>query len=202
MLVAGYEHHFNESLRYWRSRFIVIPTLEPPYIKEAQGNERLNDEEARLLGMEKLAETFSKLRWQPLDEKTAYPPVRFLPTTLGPALCVLDEGLMDRLDEIHAQGPLRKKMRSERVIADMSLSAIAKAMREEDGVPIKFHSWHKRHYPESFVGNDLVSWLVREFCDVPTRALATELGNKLLEQKLFEHCRGRHSFMDGSVCCS
>ena len=30
MLVAGYEQQFNESLRYWRTRFVVIPTLEPP----------------------------------------------------------------------------------------------------------------------------------------------------------------------------
>ncbi len=55
---------------------------------------------------------------------------------LDPVRSVLDEVLMDQLDTIHAQGPLRKKMRSEREIAEMPLGAIANAMREEDGVPI------------------------------------------------------------------
>jgi len=197
MLVAGYECHFNESLRYWRTRFIVIPTLEPPHVKETHGSEMLNEEEARMLGIDKLAEMFTKLRWQPPDEKATYPPVRFLATTLDPAVCVLDEGLMDQLDEIHSQGPLKKKMKSEREIAEMSPASIAKAMREEDGVPIKFHQWHKAQYPDSFIGSDLVSWLVREFSDVSTRTHATELGNKLLEQGLFEHCRGKHSLLDG-----
>jgi hypothetical protein len=172
--------------------------LDPPHIKEA-GNDRLSEEEARMSGIEKLADMFTKLRWQPPDEKTTYPPVRFLNTTLDPAVCVLDEGLMDQMDTIHSQGPLKKKMKSEREIGDMTLSAIAKAMREEDGVPIKFHQWHKSQYPDSFIGYDFVSWLVREFRDMSTRAQATEFGNKLQEQGLFEHCRGKHSFLDGYV---
>jgi hypothetical protein len=198
MLVAGYENNFNDSSRYWRTRFMVIPTPEPPHIKET-GNERLSDEEARMSGIEKLAEVFTKLRWQPLDEKATCPPVRFLNTTLDPAICVLDDGLVNELDDIHAQGPLKKKMKSERDIGDMTISAIAKAMREEDGVPIKFHQWHKAEYPDSFIGYDFVSWLVREFRDMPTRAQATEFGNKVQELGLFEHCRGKHSFLDGWV---
>ena len=199
MLVAGYEHNFNESLRYWRTRFIVIPTKEPPMTSTGPGGERLNDEEIRILGIEKLAEQFTKLRWQPADERINYPapPVRFLPTTLDPVASILDESLMDLLDQIHAQGPLRKKIKSEREIADMPLSAIAKAMREEDGVPIKLYQWHRSQYPNSFIGFDFVSWLVREFSDVSSRAQAVEWGTKLLEQGLFEHCRGQHGFLDG-----
>ncbi|KAH9479659.1 Vacuolar membrane-associated protein IML1 [Psilocybe cubensis] len=197
MLVAGYEHHFNESLRYWRTRFVVIPTAERPQVTIGPSGEKLNDEEARLLGIEKLAEQFTKLRWQPPDEKVVHPPVRFLPTTLDPALSILDESLMDQLDQIHAQGPLKKKMKSEREIGNMNLAAIAKAMREEDGVPIKTYHWHRSQYPDSFIGYDFVSWLVREFRDVSSRAQGTEIGIKLQEQGLFEHCRGYHNFLDG-----
>ena len=197
MLVAGYEHHFNESLRYWRTRFIVIPSADKPQITTGPSGEQLNDEEARILGIEKLADIFTKLRWQPPEEKILHPPVRFLPTTLDPAMSVLDEALMDQLDQIHAQGPLRKKMKSEREIGEMSLSAIAKAMREEDGLPIKNYHWHGSQYPDSFIGYDFVTWLVREFRDVSNRAQATDWGVKLLEQGLFEHCRGYHSFLDG-----
>lgn len=197
MLVAGYEQNFNESMRYWRTRFVVIPTSEPPSVNAGLAGEKLNEEEIRLLGMEKLAEQFAKMRWHPPDERAAPPPVRFLPTTLDPVACIMDESLMEQLDAIHAAGPLKKKMRSEREIADMSLAAIAKAMREEDGVPIKNNHWHRRQYPNSFTGFDFASWLVREFRDVSSRVQGAEWGVKLQEQGLFEHCKGSHGFLDG-----
>ncbi|KAJ3558430.1 hypothetical protein NM688_g932 [Phlebia brevispora] len=197
MLVAGYENQFNESLRYWRTRFVVIPTDESPTLTTI-GSEKLNDEEIRLLGMDKLAEMFSKVRWVAPDEKgNQYPPVRFLVTDLGPTQCLVDESLVSQLDEIHAAGPLRKKMKSERDISDMSLANIAKAMREEDGVPVKDRRWHRKIYLNAFTGAELVSWLVREFRDVPTREQATEWGAKLQDQGLFDHCRGTHGFLDG-----
>ncbi|KAG7448312.1 uncharacterized protein BT62DRAFT_1059883 [Guyanagaster necrorhizus] len=197
MLVAGYEHQFNESLRYWRTRFVVIPTVKLPTVSVGPAGETLNEEEIRILGIEKLAEHFTKVRWQPPDEKQAPPPVRFLPTTHSPAASVLDNALMDQLDQIHAAGPLRKKMKSEREIGDMSLASIAKAMREEDGVPIKHNQWHRSRYPDSFTGFDFVSWLCREFRDVSSRSQGTEWGIRLQEQGLFEHVRGHHNFLDG-----
>lgn len=104
---------------------------------------------------------------------------------------------MAQLDDIHAAGPLRKKMKSERDIADMTLAQIAKAMREEGGVPIKEHRWHRQRYVESFIGSEFVSWMVREFRDVSSREQGTEWGIKLQDRGLFEHCTGRHSFLDG-----
>jgi hypothetical protein len=196
MLVAGYEQHFNESLRYWRTRFIVIPSAEPASDIFPPG-EQLNEEEVRLIGIEKLAELFTKLRWQPPASEEKSAPVRFLPTTLSPVFSVLDESLITQLDEIHAAGPLHKKMKSERDISDMSLAAIAKAMREPDGVPIKHYVWHRNQYPDSFTGYDFTNWLVREFRDVSSRAQAVEMGCRLMEQGLFDHCRGLHGFLDG-----
>ncbi|KAI0692639.1 hypothetical protein C8T65DRAFT_72808 [Cerioporus squamosus] len=195
MLVAGYENKFNESLRYWRTRFVVIPTDEAPHTSVAPSGEKLNDEEIRLLGMDKLAELFSKARHDEPGQQA--PPVRFITTDLGPAQCILDESITAQLDEIHAAGPLKKKVKSERDIADMSLPAIAKAMREEDGVPIKEHRWHGRKYQNSFTGTQFVNWLIREFRDVSTREQAAEWGARLMEQGLFEHCRGTHGFLDG-----
>ncbi|KDQ61245.1 hypothetical protein JAAARDRAFT_204979 [Jaapia argillacea MUCL 33604] len=202
MLIAGYEHQFLDTLRYWRTRFVVIPTDEPPMINTGPSGEKLNDEEARLLGMDKLADMFSRLRWRSPEDKKKnipLPSVRFLPTDLSPASCVLDEHLMAQLDEIHEAGPLKKKMKSERDIGDpsLSLAAIAKAMREEDGVPIKDRKWHRQRYTNAFTGYDFVSWLVREFRDVSTREQGVEAGAKLQERGLFDHCRGKHGFLDG-----
>ncbi|KAF7314328.1 DEP domain-containing protein [Mycena kentingensis (nom. inval.)] len=197
MLVAGYAQNFNENLRYWRTRFVVIPTTEPPTADIGPSGERLNEEEARILGIEKLAEQFTKLRWKASDDEPLAPNVRFLWTTLNPAVSVLDEALMEQLDSIHTSGPLKKNMKSEKEIAEMPLAVIAKAMRSEGGVPIKNYQWHRIQYPNSFTGHDFVSWLVREFRDVSSRSQATEWGIRLEEQGLFEHCRGHHTFLDG-----
>lgn len=198
MLVAGYEHQFNESLRYWRTRFVVIPSIDSPQVNTGPSGENLDYEEIHLMGIDRLAEMFTKARWQPPDERgQQVSPVRFLPTTLGPVQCIMDEALMAQLDEIHAAGPLKKKMKSDREIAEMPLAAIAKAMRDEDGVPIKLHKWHRTNYQDAFTGFDFVSWLVREFRDVSSREQGVEWGTKLLEQGLFIHCAGRHGFLDG-----
>ncbi|KAL5532853.1 IML1 [Sanghuangporus sanghuang] len=200
MLIAGYEHQFSDSLRYWRTRFIVIPTLEAPPPTLGASGEKLNDEETRLLGSDKLAEMWSKLRWispQEREKGVTYPPLRFLPTYLSPTASALDEHLVSLLEEIMASGPLQKKMKSEREITDMSLASIAKLMREDCSLQIKDHRWHTKLYEDSFTGYDFASWLCREFRDVSTREQAQEWGMKLLEQGLFEHCRGKHGFLDG-----
>ncbi|CDO75228.1 hypothetical protein BN946_scf184895.g8 [Trametes cinnabarina] len=194
MLVAGYENQFSESLRYWRTRFVVIPTDESPHMSVGPAGEKLNEEETRLLGMDKLAECFSKARWYAKDDTNPPPPVRLIPTDLGPAQCVQDESIIAQLDEIHAAGPLRKKVKSEKDISDMSLPAIAKAMREDDGVPIKEHSWHGRKYANSFTGTQFVTWLVREFRDISNREQATEWGAKLMEQVPKADFETRHYF--------
>jgi len=203
MLIAGYENQLHESLRYWRTRFIVIPSADSPLTNVGPTDEKLNDEEIRLLGMDKLAELFSRVRWQAPDGSLgtgtqAQPTVRFLPTDLGPAACVLDEALMNRLDEIHALGPLKKNARSEKEISQMSLSAIAKAMRDDPvGLPIKDSRWHGRLYTDAFTGSDFVNWLVKEFRDVSSKEQAVEVGGKLQAQGLFDHGRRTHGFLDG-----
>lgn len=201
MLVAGYETQFNDVLRYWRTRFVVIPTDEPPTSTAGPSGEKLNDEEIRLLGMEKLAEQFSRVRWISQEDKNKppSPPVRFIFTDLGPTQCILDDTVIAQLDDIHAAGPLKKKFKSQRDFGDLSgsLSAVAAAMREEDGVTVKDRKWHGQLYPNSFIGTELVSWLIREFRDVSSREQATEYGAKLLERELFEHSRAAHGFLDG-----
>jgi DEP domain-containing protein 5 len=196
MLVAGYEHQFNESLRYWRTRFIVIPVDIPTTTNLFPPGETLNEEEIRLAGMDKLAELISKVRWQDPEARQQFTPLRFVVTDLDPVASITDENVVSQLNQFHATGQLRKKIQ-ERYIADMSLHAIARAMREEDGVTIKEHRWHERRYPDSFAGWDFVSWLLREFTDVSTREQGAEWGVQLQKKGLFDHARKSHGFLDG-----
>ncbi|KAF8504057.1 hypothetical protein BU17DRAFT_78315 [Hysterangium stoloniferum] len=198
MVVAGYEQHFSPSSRFWRTRFLVIPSEDPPQPMYGTSGEQLNDEEVRLAGMDKLADLFGKARWVvPGEKPDIYPAPRFLPTYLGPSACILDDTIVSQLEEIHASGPLRKKKNSGKIFQELSLQAIAKAMRDEDGVIIKDHRWHGSLYPDSFTGVNLTSWLVREFSDISTREQAVEAGFNLHAQGLFEHCRKHHGFLDG-----
>ena len=181
----------------------MIPSADSPVTNIGPNGEKLDDEEIRLVGMEKLAELFSRVRWQASDGSLGTGPqtqhvVRFLPTDLGPATCVLDEALMNRLDEIHAFGPLRKNMRSEKEISQMSLGAIARAMREDPvSLPIKDHRWQGKIYADAFTGSDFVNWLVKEFRDVSSKEQAVEVGGKLQAQGLFDHARRTYGFLDG-----
>ena len=161
---------------------------------------KLDEEETRLLGSDKLAELFSKIRWNPTNDDL--PPVRFLPTYLGPTACVIDDHIVAELEEIHSVGPYGKKLKSDRDISEMTLPALAKLMlakEENGGLGVRDHKWHATVYQDSFTGYDFVSWLVKEFRDVSTREQGAEWGVRLQEQGLMEHCRGKYPFFDGYV---
>ncbi len=199
MLAFGYEQNLTDSLRYWRTRFLVIPSDKRPEPRPAtRGGKLLSEEEIRLLGMAELAARFTAARWLRQDENVdSHAPVKFVMTTLGPAASVSDDQLMAKLEETHHSGSLRKKPNSNRVLAGMSLEAIAASMRMPDGVPIRDNRWHNAYYPDSFTGEEFVSWLLREFWDVSTREQGAEQGSKLEAQGLMRHCRGNYGFIDG-----
>ncbi|KAG8854645.1 vacuolar membrane-associated protein iml1 [Serendipita sp. 411] len=202
MLVFGYEQQFAENMRYWRTRFIVIPTEEKPQQRGGpKGGKPLSDEELRLLGMERLADHFTKARWLKAGETLeSYPPVKFLPTTLDPVSSLSDDALMSKLAEIHESGPLKKKPNNSRTIEATAgdLMALASLMRHpEDGLSIRDNKWHNATYHDSFTGEEFVSWLLREFQDVSTREQGAEWGSKLEQMKFLRHGRHYHGFIDG-----
>jgi hypothetical protein len=199
MLAFGFEQNLTDSVRYWRTRFLVIPSDKRPEPRQAtRGGKLLNEEETRLLGMVELAARFTAARWLRQDENPdSHAPVKFVMTTLDPVASVSDDQLMAKLEEIHHAGPLRKKPNSNRVLAEMSLEAIAAAMRMPDGVAIRDNRWHKAYHPDSFTGEEFVSWLLREFRDVSTREQGAEQGSRLEAQGLIHHRRDYYGFIDG-----
>ena len=202
MLAFGYEQQFSESLRYWRTRFVVIPTEEKPEVRVPRVGKPLNDEETRLVGMERLAEHFTKARWLKYGETLeSYPPVRFVPTTLDPVASVSDETIIAKLDEIHEAGPLKKKANTTRTIESTAtdLMGLANLMRQPGGLKIRDNKWHNALYTDSFTGEEFVSWLLRDFQDISTREQGAEWGAKLEQKKFLKHCRNYHGFIDGLV---
>lgn len=196
-LIAGYvDEQLVESLRYWRTRFVLVPSEGSPPPMKAPTGENLSDEEIRLIGTDKLAELFAKARWlRPGEKPEHFAALRFLPTSLDPATSVLDEQFMKQLaagEEEYVADEHSKK-----VLKDASLEAVAKEMRSEHGVKINDRLWHRILYADTFTGADFVTWLCREYSDVKTREDAIEWGIKFHEQGLFEHVTHGHGFLDG-----
>lgn len=165
----------------------------------AEFGERLSDEECRLLGINRLASLFHQCRWlAPEDTKDKYSVPQFLPTTLDPAACVLDDDLMAQLDESNSTAKTGQKPVGQKEIGGMSYQHVAQAMRDEPGL-IQDHQWHGNHYPDSFTGRQWVSWALRTFRDLRLREEAEEKGVQLCKEGVFAHVRRDHAFMDGCV---
>ncbi|EJU01540.1 hypothetical protein DACRYDRAFT_80132 [Dacryopinax primogenitus] len=200
MLLAGAPSPPADRMRYWRTRFVVIPSQDElqPRFEPGPTGAQLSNEEVRIQGMEHFAELFGRLRWRPddvhNDPNTSVP---LLITYLDPLACLLDEPLMEALAEAHMPASDRKR-KSEKSIEGSSLQSIARAMRDpEGGLVIEDHKWHNNLHKDSFSGSDFVSFLFREYRDVSTREDAADWGNKLMDQGLIEHCRAYHMFLDG-----
>lgn len=197
--INGYQRDFGDLVRYWRTRYLIIPSEEPPMERyvESGFKERLSDEECRLLGINRLALLFHQSRWlAPEETKETYTVPQFLPTTLDPAACVLDEDLMAQLDESNATAATGQRRISDKDLEGMSLHTVAQLMRDEPSL-IHHHQWHGTIYLDSFTGRQWVSWAVRAFRDVSTREEAEERGAQLCKDGLFVHVNRDHGFMDG-----
>ncbi|KAH7107515.1 hypothetical protein BKA62DRAFT_136205 [Auriculariales sp. MPI-PUGE-AT-0066] len=194
LLIAGYESNFHNSLRYWRTRFLVLPT------NPTTPEEGLNDEEIRLKGADRLAELFSRARWtststSPLE---VLAPLRFVPTTLGPAACILDASVTERIERLHRDGPLGKRNLRGHILS-LTTGQLASLMREcAKDIPIRTYKWHSNTYHDAFTGSDMVSWMLRDFKDVHTREQAAEIAATFHKHGLFTHARDRHPFLDGN----
>ncbi|KAJ3174415.1 vacuolar membrane-associated protein iml1 [Geranomyces variabilis] len=73
-LISGYQEELTENLRFWRTRFLLIPlenvSHTNPFLNPQ--NEDLDEEEARVVGFEKFIEVFERARWKlPWEEDEA-----------------------------------------------------------------------------------------------------------------------------------
>ncbi|TPX59745.1 hypothetical protein SpCBS45565_g07662 [Spizellomyces sp. 'palustris'] len=70
-LISGYQEEMTENLRFWRTRFLLIPletvAVMSPFLNP-QG-ENLDEEEVRLVGFAKFIEVFERARWVSLWEE-------------------------------------------------------------------------------------------------------------------------------------
>lgn len=212
-LVTGHAEveSFTEGLRYWRTRIVIVPTEGRPPPMIAPTGEQLDDEEIRLIGMDRLADTFARARWKGRSSRgchgpAATPLLRFIPTSLDPSMSMHDEEFMRQMEAAIAEDDQaeeaahqrRAASRSKRQIKDAPLDSIAIAMAHDRyGVKIEDRFWNRRIYKSAFTGTDLTTWLLKEHVDVHDREEAAEWGKTLMKKGLFEHTTSSHGFLDG-----
>ncbi|KAJ1028691.1 hypothetical protein NDA16_001857 [Ustilago loliicola] len=160
-LIAGYvDEKFVESLRYWRTRFVLVPSEGSPLPMKAPTGEDLDDEEIRLIGTDKLAELFHRARFvRSKEERDQSHVQRFLPTSLDPAMSLQDEDFMKQLAEENAKQRAQSasaKKRLHKSLAGRALEAVAKDMRS-GGLVINDRIWHRMLYSDTFTGADMVT---------------------------------------------
>ncbi|UZJ56765.1 hypothetical protein CBS101457_006085 [Exobasidium rhododendri] len=221
-LIAGYndDEEFGSATKYWRTRFVVVPSEGSPPAMKGPSEEKLSDEEVRLMGMDRLADLFSRARWRsrsntsstapkrggqqrPSFIRTPTTPLRFIPTSLDPAMSTRDEEFMKRVEVAHqddsneSQSRKPKKDKT-RCVKDLSYVELVKEMYSlATGLKINDRLWNRIMYRESFSGADFITWLCREFDDVKTREEGTEWGNRLIKEGVLQHVNDYHGFLDG-----
>lgn len=79
-------------------------------------------------------------------------------------------------------------------VAAMNLIAVIAAMRQAEPPLIRDRQYRLRIYPQVFVGQEVVDWLVRQFNF--SRAAAACLGQRFLDESLARHVTGDHQFED------
>ncbi|KAI9497719.1 hypothetical protein BDB00DRAFT_784640 [Zychaea mexicana] len=218
-LVAGYQEELTDNLRFWRARFIVIPretlpSSAPGMTPSQQDN--LDDEEKRLALFDTWLQNLRKAKWLTPQEREemqkrrkkdlGYTDFGLKITTMDPSAYVTSEAFKSVQSSASPLFGQHTSLLSSIVGQNLGLSReskskdIAIAMRDpKAGVKMFDRRWHFKVYRSSFVGSEMVDWLISQFDDISTREEAVALGNALMERNppLLVSSTSRHTFLDG-----
>jgi hypothetical protein len=192
-LIAGYEVDMVESLRFWRSRFLLIPMDAPPSSLLLPANDHLDEEELRLAGFFKFLELFEKAQVDEDGKSVPNASLSLQLTTYYPASFIVNDWQRPNLEVSPIQGQDAKVVLKK----TSSLQEVADAMKAPGGVLFKDRNWHFQTYESTFLGSECVDWLVSAFADISTREEAVQFGDQLLERGFFIHVKQKHRFQDG-----
>ena len=196
------------ALQFWRARFVLIP-VDPPSNsrRPTQSLNEDDEEEMRLEGIRKLTQTWQKFRYVSPEERRFQVasrqrkdtnPLDIMYQTRNPSAIVAAE--KENIGEIEsASGAVELLPESELYQrSGLNLASLAQTMQSEKGVRMVDRRWHWRLHYSCFIGFEMTTWLLQNFRDIETRQDAIELGNKLMNNGLFQHVEQRHNFRDGN----
>ncbi|KAI4098505.1 MAG: hypothetical protein LQ339_006383 [Xanthoria mediterranea] len=211
--IAGHEKSDSDkqddNLRSWRARLVLIP-VSPASSKQLPFPSRSEDteEELRLEGIKKLTQMWQRYRYVPPSERRFQAsstrrrkddnPLDIIYQTKNPSDIVAAE--KDNIgEEVSSGKPVQLLPESELFQrSNLNLPLLAQTIQGEKGVRMMDRRWHLILHYNCFIGFELTSWFLQNFRDVESREEAVELGNDLMQNGLFVHVKGRHTFRDGN----
>ncbi|KAF2396652.1 hypothetical protein EJ06DRAFT_559768 [Trichodelitschia bisporula] len=211
--IAGYHDEFSETLRFWRARFVLIPTEIPwsahGYRRQMQTLTEDSEEEMRLEGIRKLTQVWQRYRVLSSEERQFQSrrrvkdpnPLAIEYQTRDPSAVVAagaDSAVLADTDPAFTSMTNLFSETEPYSTKSVDLRKLAQDLQSEKGIRMMDRRWHLRLHYNCFVGFDLTSWLLNNFRDITTREEAVDLGNALMKQGLFQHVRKEHQFRDGN----
>ncbi|KAG0173849.1 vacuolar membrane-associated protein iml1 [Apophysomyces sp. BC1034] len=216
-LVAGHQEELTDNLRFWRSRFIVVPREQlPSNVPVPVSQEHLDEEEKRLALFDTWLQNIRKSKWltpQEHDEIQRRRKKELVSSDFGVRLTTMDPTgyLVNEVSKL-ARGERLVSQQSNSLLSsignlgpialsrDSKSKDIALSMRDvKGGLKMQDRRWHFKVFRNAFIGNEFVDWLISQFDDISTREEAVGFGNLLMNRKppLFISSTGRHGFLDG-----
>ncbi|EPX71214.1 DEP domain-containing protein [Schizosaccharomyces octosporus yFS286] len=205
-LISGFETYLPDSVKYWRARFVLIPTgnFSPNLIQKFQASEQdsYTEEELRVEGVCKLCEILRRGEFDPMNENSQKTPQVTSANSLGIKFTTLSlrDYINSELEAITNDSNRNGKsllMPNKHLTTDIDNYTLAKEMQGINGLKIDDITWHYRVYENCFLGSEFVSWIVNTFIEINNREEALVFGNKLLKNGLIEHIRKKHPLLDG-----
>jgi hypothetical protein len=212
--LAGHRDHLTnptKQLRFWRTRYVLIPMRLPPNSRrhmQSSSNED-NEEEIHLLGISQLTHLWQRHKYVPPEEKRFQTatriqkdqnPLNIIYQTRNPSEVVTAE--LDRilLSDPGLDNPPAQLLPDSELLerSNISLSTLAQLIQGDKGVRMMDRRWHWRLHYNCFIGSEFTTWLLQNFRDIETREEAVEFGNELMKHGLFQHVEQRHNFRDGN----
>lgn len=208
-LISGYQDEMTENLRFWRTRYLLIPFDGDKISKNsfsspsAPTNEVFDEEEVLVAGFLKFIDFFDKYQSISKGDKEKINPTRFAKKRINIAMTTFDTAVHVRgellrindADKSESQATLPSK---KGLTKSTPFDTIANAMQQiEGGVNLSDRLWHFITYRNVFIGRDCVDWFIQNFSDIDSREDAVDFGNQLLSLGHFEHVLAKHGFLDG-----
>ena len=206
-VLAGYgEYIVDRKWHGFRAKFVVLPSDVPASgssIVINGKNETLTPEELRVEGFRRLLTAIVNLKLrasndgQPRRNKKdeIQPEIMFYTGSLG-------NFIEEQQDALKPTGVNLKDFNFEDdanlLDKNVELHRLANELQFSDRkLTLTSRRWHWQRHKNSFVGSEMVSWLVSNFRDIETRAEAVEYGQTLMDKGLFTHVLNKHGFLDG-----
>lgn len=206
-VLAGYGDYSVKKKPYgFRSKMVVLPApiSSNTYSSVINGrNETLTPEEIRLEGLRKLITSINRSKRRvPKDDSVKnskkeeiQQEVMFYTGSLFQFIHEQKESLeksaIDYKDSIFASEAMQLRK-------DVDMKKMAYEIQHGNNpLTLVNRKWHWKKHKNSFIGAEMVNWLISNYADIDTREDAVTYGQGLMEEGLFVHVLNKHGFLDG-----